>query len=209
MGGIPEHQVEWAVVNRLKSMLETPTQTPFNVTLTFALFSTIVVWTKNRIWVGGRDPDQRAFDQADHAAFGARQRLADVKIMDAPWSLSRRPPLSAMQADGDHSINRDFEEISAEDFVVWLRNALAHGDGRSIRPLHKPSRDHSREWLAGMIIDFEERKGSERRLTVALYDSDMRRIGVQLADLFCQSLAGDRDYDQLDEATRIVEEVAA
>jgi hypothetical protein len=40
MGGIAGEHVEWAVVNRLKAMLDAPPQTEFNVTQSFALFAT-------------------------------------------------------------------------------------------------------------------------------------------------------------------------
>jgi hypothetical protein len=48
MGGIADEQVEWTVVNRLKAMLDAPPKTKFNVTQSFALFSAILLWTKNR-----------------------------------------------------------------------------------------------------------------------------------------------------------------
>jgi hypothetical protein len=53
MGGIADKHVEWAIVNRLKAMLDAPPKTKFNVTQSFALFSAILLWTKQRAWVGG------------------------------------------------------------------------------------------------------------------------------------------------------------
>lgn len=53
MGGIADEHVEWAIVNRLKAMLDEPPQTTFSVTQTFALFSSVLLWTKNRAWVAG------------------------------------------------------------------------------------------------------------------------------------------------------------
>ncbi len=41
MGGIVDEQVKWSVVNRLKAMLDDPPKTKFNVTQSFALFSTV------------------------------------------------------------------------------------------------------------------------------------------------------------------------
>lgn len=40
---INDRHVEWAVVNWLKAMLDTPPPTTFNVTQSFALFSSIVL----------------------------------------------------------------------------------------------------------------------------------------------------------------------
>lgn len=53
MGGISDEHIEWAVVNRLKAMLDEPPQTPFNVTQTFALFSSIL-FVEQEPRVGGR-----------------------------------------------------------------------------------------------------------------------------------------------------------
>jgi hypothetical protein len=51
MGVIADEHVKSAVVNRLKAMLDEPPKTKFNVTQSFALFTTIVLWTENRAWV--------------------------------------------------------------------------------------------------------------------------------------------------------------
>jgi hypothetical protein len=58
MTGVADEHVEWAVVNRLKAMLDAPPPTKFNVTQSFALFSAILLWTKQRVWVGGDATDQ-------------------------------------------------------------------------------------------------------------------------------------------------------
>lgn len=52
--GISDEHVEWAVVDRLKAMLDEPPKAKFNVTQSFALFNSILLWTKNRAWVGAR-----------------------------------------------------------------------------------------------------------------------------------------------------------
>jgi hypothetical protein len=70
-GGLADGHVEWALVNRLKAMLVVPPRTKFNVTQSFALFSTILLWTKQR----ARVPDHALLDPADHAARGLRIAL--------------------------------------------------------------------------------------------------------------------------------------
>jgi hypothetical protein len=52
MGAIDDRHVEWAVVNRLKKMLDAPPKTSFNVTQSFALFNTI----PRRSLLGSRSP---------------------------------------------------------------------------------------------------------------------------------------------------------
>jgi hypothetical protein len=82
-------------------------------------------------------------------------------------------------------------------FLKWLRDALAHGDGRSILPLHKPSARYDQTWLAGFKIAFNERQGGLRILTLHLYHQDMIRIGQTLADGFCRELSrGDEQFEQ-------------
>ena len=72
---------EWAVVNRLKTMLDVPPKTKFNVTQSFALFSAILLWTKQRAWV----PDHALFQPADRAARAVRNALEASSIFDASW----------------------------------------------------------------------------------------------------------------------------
>ena len=143
MGGISDEYVEWAIVNRLKAMLDEPPKTTFNVTQSFALFSSVLLWTKNRAWVAGNHGVRGNWDNpADHLAHDVREAMRGKLITEAPWSLTQVTPRIAL-VDGDdgpasrrHRVNGDFEAMTAEDFFKWLRDALAHGDGRIIRPIH-------------------------------------------------------------------------
>src|SRR6476620_112254 len=93
MGGIADEHVEWAVVNRLKAMLDTPPKTKFNVTQSFAHFTAILLWAKQRVWVGGDAVDRPiCVSDADHAARDAREALRRSNVCDPPWSLSKRRP---------------------------------------------------------------------------------------------------------------------
>lgn len=58
MGGISDKLIEWAVVDRLKAMLDEPPKTRFNVTQSFALYSTVLLWIKNRTSEGGDQVDR-------------------------------------------------------------------------------------------------------------------------------------------------------
>jgi hypothetical protein len=192
MGGIAEAHVEWAVINRLKAMLDDPPQTDFNVTLAFSLFSTILIWTKNRMWI--RDAEI----PADEYALAARKKLGETMIVDAPWSLSRAFP----DRQGNGEANADFVEMPAWDFFKWLRDALAHGDGRTIRPLHWTSHATGKEWLGGFRVEFSRANGYVEILTLHLFKRDIQNLGQQLADLFCQHLAEGDGYHFSDEATK-------
>ena len=78
-------------------------------------------------------------DQEDHKAHDAREVLRVAHIFDAPWLLSKkRPEHNCINRDFNKSIweseiNSDFVGMSAEHFVKWLRDAVAHGDGRNRR----------------------------------------------------------------------------
>src|SRR5262245_17450541 len=99
MGGLENKHVEWAVVNRLKAMLDKPPKTKFNVTQSFSLFSATLLSTKQRTWVGGDGAERPAwFTEADHAARDAREALRSATIFDPPWLLSRvRPQLQRVR----------------------------------------------------------------------------------------------------------------
>jgi hypothetical protein len=195
-------------------MLDNPPKTKFNVTQTFALFTAILLWTKNRIYVGGDRPEYGLFKDADHAARDVKNALAIQDIFDAPWFLSKAPPrLAAERGKGgfsvaDATINTDFVGVTAQEFVEWLRNAIAHGDGRAIRPIHKLSRTGNKALLAGFEIAFPVKRGSRRILKLSLYHDDMTRIGSILADTFCRALSGGNRYFERDAGTTAIREAA-
>jgi hypothetical protein len=215
MGCIADVHVEWAVVNRLRAMLGTPPKTKFNLTQSFALFSAVLLWAKQRAWVGGDAMDRPVwFNEADHAARDAREAMRLASIFDPPWSLSKVRPrfIPARERDpfelAEERINSDFEGMTAEQFIKWLRDALAHGDGRTIRPIHKSSRMSNKTYLTGFEIVFPARKGLKQDLTLSLYHVDMDRIGSILADAFCKALSGGDRYFEQDLGTAAITEAA-
>lgn len=213
MGGISDKHVEWAIVNRLKAMLDGPPQTPFNVTQTFALFSSILLWSKNRAWVAGNNGQRGEWrDQADHLAHDVREAMRRKLITDDPWRLSLAVPRIALvdqAAERESPINADFAEMTAENFFKWLRDALAHGDGRTIRPVHKQSSRTGNPLLAGFTVKFHAGRGSAQMLKLDLYHDDMRRLGTTLAGLFCQSLSGGDRYFEEEAGTAQLQEVGS
>jgi len=97
-----------------------------------------------------------------------------------------------------------FQDMNAEEFFEWLRNALAHGDGRSIKPLHNRSQGSNKTSLAGFEIVPEKRS----KLHLTLYHSDMTRIGRILADVFCKELSGGDKYFEQEAGTATITEAA-
>jgi hypothetical protein len=209
MGGISEAQVEWAVVNRLKAMLDDPPETKFNVTQTFSLFTTILLWTKNRAWVAGNRPGPIVHaDVADQQAQAVRDAFRTVRITADPWRLPLVQPKLQLVDEADiawgegRAINGDFVDMTAEDFLKWLRDALAHGDGRTIHPIHKRSERTGVEYLAGFKVEFN-------KLKLHLFNDDMQRIGREIADIFCHSLSGgDQRYFEQETGTARLAEIS-
>jgi hypothetical protein len=124
-----------------------------------------------------------------------------------------RPQLGRAQerdvSDLTHErINPDFEDMSAEQFSKWLRDALALGDGRTIRPIHRPSRTSDKTYLTGFKIVFPADKRSTKHLTLSLYHVDMVRIGSILADAFCKALIGGDRYFEEELGTAMIMEAA-
>jgi hypothetical protein len=203
MTDIRDEQVEWAVVHRLKAMLDDPPKTEFNVTQTFAHFTAILFWTTQRIRV------PVAAGPADRAAQRALRKLERQQITELPWSLSLQPPVldDADVLGDERNVNADFVGMSVDRFTIWLRDSLAHGDGRNIRPIHKRSRRTGNEHLAGFCVDFSERRGAARMLRLHLHHLDMIRIGSGLANNFCHELShGDERFER--EANKMVVEAA-
>jgi hypothetical protein len=213
MGGISDEHVEWAIVNRLKAMLDEPPQTQFNVTQTFALFSSILLWSKNRAWVAGNRAVLGGHaDENDRRAHNARMALGKVLITEDPWLLSTKAPqIAILGSDRDEvpsgaRINSDFENLTAEGFFKWLRDAVAHGDARTVTPIHKVSMRTGATLLAGFQFNFEQQYGSPKKLELSLYHDDMRRLGSHLADLFCQSFSGGDRYFEEEAGTARLQE---
>jgi hypothetical protein len=73
--------VEWAVVDRLRQMLEEAPHERFNVTQTYALFTTIVCWVVQRIRVNKI--------KTENDKFAARifEELSSQPIDEKPWAI--------------------------------------------------------------------------------------------------------------------------
>lgn len=96
--------------------------------------------------------------------------------------------------------------MTAEAFFKWLRDALAHGDGRTIKPIHKVSIQGDGTLLAGFAIAFRKSRDSNDVLNLHLFHADIRHLGIRLADEFCFALSGGRDYFEREVGTAKIKE---
>ncbi|MEX1206399.1 MAG: hypothetical protein WEB85_14235 [Dongiaceae bacterium] len=177
MTEIRKEHVEWAVVDRLRTILERTSQDEFEVTHAFALFSAICGWVRQHLGAFGSESEWpkgleklclpitcREWGLPGNAAYGA----AEI------WPFSGAP-----------KVKMDLSACTAWQFLVWIRNAMAHGDARSVQPIHEEV----------------EKCAPNRRLTGFRFESngcradltgrDMRVLGIKFAELFCNGFSKD------------------
>jgi len=174
MAEVTDDTIEYATVERLGAMLG-DLREPYKVTESYALFTAILCWILQRI----RTPEQEDGEN-DELARSVRCKLEQIPIDAPPWSVKTTP-----QEEGELHRNAHcfpaFAGLSAFDFFKSLRDVVAHGDARAIRPVNVNG------FLVGHEFDCERRRG-EPIGTITLYRADMQRLGVGLVDLFCQTM---------------------
>lgn len=181
----PDH-VEFAVVERLKLLLETSGQSSFNVTSTYGFFVPVVCWTVQRMRARPKDEAAQVLE-----------KLNDETLDSDPWLI----PTSVSGISSFHEALpvrigpfSDFADRSVGQFLVDIRNAVAHGDARCVRPFPEPKRDTTDLKLLGFTFECSEIEGTgtQQKLvwsgSITLLESDMRRIGRELAGRFCTAL---------------------
>jgi hypothetical protein len=184
MTEIRKDHVEWAVIDRLRQMLEDPPCRRFSVTEAYALFTTILCWVMQHLRIQRRS----VTNTADQAALQLYARLEDEPISRAPWhmhtmSLPRIAPVVGQALTIPASYG--FEAHTAGRFLKNLRDATAHGGTRNIQPFNRLGT------LLGFTFECEEVRGRGRerevlwRGEITLLQSDMQRLGAELARRYC------------------------
>ncbi len=166
MTQITKCHAEWAVVDRLRSMLNGPAHAEYNVTQAYGLCVAILAWVMQRV----RTREDHANSLEDQAAISVKAKLDEQRVEDDPWDLRTTD-----------SAHRDFKDFSAFAFLKWLRDACCHGDARKVFP----------ENQHGELIGFSIRMKSDsdqKTRSLLLVESDLRRIGCVLADMYCEAL---------------------
>jgi len=137
MTQITNDHVEWAVVSRLRRMLEEPPHQKFNVTQAYALFTTILCWVLQHT----RIPSHEIKSDNDKIAHRLWENFSDRAIADDPWCVYVKP-IERIELVGNKSIRvpppRNFEEHTVDRFLINLRDATAHGDARKVQPFNFP-----------------------------------------------------------------------
>lgn len=187
---ITEDHLEWATVDRLREMLAS-VHDNYKVTHTYAIFTATLCWVMQRIRANGNQPN-------DLRARALYDELAAEKAVDAPWRLrtdGNEPQLANFIPGGGV---QNIVDLSALDLLVALRNAVAHGDSRTVRPFNRQG------WLVGQNFKISGQGWSgEARLNRA----DMRHIGELLATRFRSALETNRQEQPnfIDDAKHVQE----
>jgi hypothetical protein len=166
---ITRTHAEWAVVDRLHSMLKEAPHAEYNVTQSYGFCVAILAWVLQRI----RTPEGHAMSPEDRAAISVKHALAQQKVAGPPWGLKAGDTVTKGHGD--------FEDFTAFEFLKWLRDASCHGDARQISPVNK----------GGSLIGFEFQSrswGDDRKRSLILTQHDLRRIGCGLAEMYCEAL---------------------
>jgi hypothetical protein len=180
----PDH-VEWTVIRRFRLMLEEMHPT-FNVSHSYALFQAILCWVVQHSRMKSSDIRQDGNKVKDMKARSVAEALQEKDANQDPWYLSLGSEIRVEQAVSFvFSVPPPvgFEGKSLWDVLVALRDAIAHGDARTVEPFN----------VGGVIAGFtfkcaeDPRKGNWTG-QITLLEQDMRRIGIELAEKYCQAV---------------------
>jgi hypothetical protein len=182
MTQITGDHVEWAVVGRLRLMLEEPPHGTYNVTQAYSLFTTILCWVLQHI----RIPTHEIDSPKDLIAHRLFKVLSKVTIADDPWQVYATPT-TRIERIGLHCVEvpapAGFEKHTVDRLLINLRDATAHGDARNVSPFNVSVGSES--LLAGFRFDCRERAWDGQ---ITLLEGDIRGIGIALAKSYCDAL---------------------
>jgi hypothetical protein len=172
---IKDSHVEWAVVDRLRIMLERTEKDEYEVTHAFALFSTICGWVRQHVGAFASESNWP-------------QGLAALRksITEPEWGLLNVTAYGEAEiklfSDGI-KVAIELPKCTAWQFVVWIRNVMAHADHRGVKPVHQGFQSNDG---AKLLTGF--RFGSDK-CYAELSARDMRQFGTSLARIFCGSFS--------------------
>lgn len=167
-------------------MLEEPSHARFNVTQSYALCASVLCWVMQRIRT--RLPEISTC--ADRAAAEMFQKWSITRPSETPWGAA----ISGVERIVTFGQTRlslpkseRFEDHDVARFLKNLRDACAHGDGRTVVPFNRKSQ------LIGFTFNCEEKRRywSGR---VTLIESDFRAIGGWVARSYCDALRHDEAH---------------
>ena len=195
---IRDEHYEWAAIDRLGKMLKSP-HSSFKTTHTYSTFTAILCWTTQRIRTSPIRPDRdintrvMPIDDPNFEVFDAIQIALHNESIEG--FFGKLP-----KASGDLNTLRLEDEngdlISALSFLVSLRNAVAHGDGRSVKPVNRPKQ----------LVGFEFALSNPRYFPAWSSGTQLNRsaqvqIAGKMVDVFCEKFREQRTATESDLAS--------
>jgi hypothetical protein len=175
---IQESEIEWAVIERLRNILEASAKREFAVTEAFAAFSSIICWIAQRMRPRGTSP-------SDNAARRFYTAMNKRSLRDAPGKLHFGADITVAMA------------------IIKVRRALAHADAQSVRPLNSPERG-----CPPRLIGFEFRDGPDAiRLTAEQMVDFGTWIADEFTTAISARPAGRPNPHQLRKVVRSIREI--
>lgn len=196
---IRNEHFDFAVVDRLRQMLVDRLHTPYEITLSYALFGTILCWLMQHI---RNDESSGPQDKMDEAAVRVAHSLRKEHASALPWKCDLLAEVVPYGKKGfELSASKSDFELSAFGLLKMIRDGIAHGDKRNVSPLHTKASDGKRI-LRGFEIGLEWKKRSKFG-KVRLYHEDMIRVGGRLAGEYCAALQAVADDSHLAEDAKM------
>lgn len=200
---ITEDHAEYAVVERFRDMLN-GSREPYRVTSAYAFFTAILCWSAQRM----RSTPEANATACDIAANRLWQGLGGEVITDAPWGI--RIATSQATGNGDPPASfvavasAEFKDHTVDRFIKNLRDAVAHGDARNVRPINHGGK------LRGFEFCCSERRKSKIVWSgkVVLLGNDMVRVADEIAARFCREMEASTKQSYLKVDSRNIEEAA-
>ncbi len=195
---IRQEDFEWAAIDRMGKMLKKP-HPDFKTTQTYSNFSAILCWTIQRIRT------LPVNQNTDFATRQAPQNDANFGIFDG-IQLSMfnatiegyfgKLPRASGQLNTLQLKDNGGQDISALSFAIALRNAVAHGDGRKVKPVNRPDQLVGFEFSLSNPGNFPQWQTQTQ-----LNRSAMAQIAEKLVDDFCSSFRRRHPKTESDLAT--------
>jgi hypothetical protein len=197
---IRDEEIEYGIVIRFRDMLQASSSMSYNVSFTYALFTSVLCWTLQRI----RPPKKRPTLPSDlqKHSWELWDKLGTEEVESRPWAI---PTASTDSVPGALGPFPAFQKKSFASTLIALRNAVAHGDDRIVKPYNQERELHHRRELAGFIFKCNEKDKNKMIVwegEITLLERDMRRIAEGIANRFLRDAMKVKPMDE--QRTRVL-----
>jgi hypothetical protein len=168
MSEIDDDEVEWAVVDRLRRLLkEEQPNSEYEVTMTFAFFTGIIMWSCELL-------SNHKNDEKPHPA----RTLLDKKASDIPWDIDIGQRTGIWKRKKN---NLDLKGATIWEIVEFVRDNIAHGDHLRVKP------QNSEDQTRSLFLEGFRFHSAKDNVYVYLSKDNMVNIGTHLAEVICDT----------------------